>query len=305
MPERVLITGGAGFIGTHLASNHLADGDDVHVLVRPGRRVSGGSISVHAVDIQDRAALDDCMRSIAPTIIYHLATTTGRNPNCDVDAPELLVDPANLINMIRAAKFVRPKVMIRAGSIAEYGDSPTASSEDDRERPSTTYGAALAAATHYCSVLQHELDFPLHTARLALTYGPGQATNYLMPTLLRGLLRQEQVLVRNPLDRRDFVYVDDIIAGLRMLSAAHFDRGQIINLTSGHAPSMRDVAYLACDVLEADRELVRFGDTQPGSGSTFCASADRACALLQWRATTSLAEGLASTASAMRQEIYA
>lgn len=305
MAEHVLITGGAGFIGTHLAASHLADGDHVHVLVRPGRRVSGGDAIVHAVDMQDRAALEDCVQSICPTIIYHLATSTGRNAACGVDAPELLVDPANLLNMIRAAKLADPRVMIRAGSIAEYGSSPSPSVEKDRERPSTSYGAALVAATHYCSVLQRELAFPLHTARLALTYGPGQAANYMVPTLLRGLLRREQVFVRNPLDRRDLAFVEDIVTGLRRLSATHFGEGQIINLTRGHAPSMRDVAYLACDLLGADRELVRFGDARPGSGSTLCVSAERARVLLKWRATTSLAEGLASTASAMRQEIYA
>ncbi|WP_189338488.1 NAD-dependent epimerase/dehydratase family protein [Sphingobium sp. SCG-1] len=305
MPERVLITGGAGFIGTHLAASHLADGDDVHLLVRPGKQVSGNVATVHAVDLQDRDALEDCLRSIAPTIIYHLATSTGRNANCDVDAPELLVDPANLLNMIRAAKRVSPKVMIRAGSIAEYGGNPRTAHEDDRENPSSSYGAALVAATHYCSVLQRQLPFPLHTARLSLTYGPGQAANYMVPALLQGLLRREQVFVRNPLDRRDLAHVNDIVAGLRMLSAANFAQGQIINLTSGHAPSMRQVAYLACDVVGVDRELVHFGKAHPASASTLCVSAERARALLKWRAAISLAEGLASTAAAMRQEIYA
>ena len=305
--ERVLITGGAGFIGSHLAGSHLLSAHEVHILLRPGRAAPPLAAHVHHVDLEDRTALDNCLRSIDPTIIYHLATRTGRASSASAapDAHELTSDPACLINLMAAAGQVRPRVMIRAGTIAEYGSRNRPSTEEDREQPLTPYGAAMVAATHYCSVLASALRFPVHTARLSLTYGPGQSPNYLVPTVLRGLLRREEVQLRNPFDRRDLAHVDDIVAGLRALSAADIDRSMIINITAGCGPSVRELARLACELLQADETLLAFGEASPAQATTLFSSPRRARNLLGWQAKIPLRDGILSTASAMREEIYA
>jgi nucleoside-diphosphate-sugar epimerase len=313
MAERVLITGGGGFIGSHLAIAHARDGDEVHVLVRPRglldeRRLSPG-IDVARVHLNDLDALCDCLLKIRPSIIYHLASGTGRDPDQrHIARPERLTeDLSNFLNLLTAASEARPRVLVRTGSLAEYGRGPTPSREGQREQPLADYATAMVAATHYAAALQPRLPFRVATARLGLTYGVGQGDSFFLPWIIQRCLEGRESLVRHPHWRRDLVHVDDVVAGLRALAHCEIDAGAVVNLCTGQAPSMREVAERVVALARARADLISFGDpaNEAFGIPVLWGSPELAFAKLGWAAKISLEEGLAGMIVAMTQRVHA
>ncbi|MCW4463433.1 NAD(P)-dependent oxidoreductase [Sphingomonas sp. BT-65] len=312
MPERVLITGGAGFIGSHLAASHLDCGDEVHLIVRPAGAAHTGRIRpgaiVHAVDLKDLPQVRECFGRANPTIFYHLASATGRDPGIPDPAewPVMTRDLDQLLIVLAAAaESPDLRIMIRAGSLAEYGNQPTPSPETRRELPRTVYTAAMAAGALYCAMVQPRLAFPVLTARLGLTYGPGQSEDFLLPALLRRCLSGETMVIRQPDDRRDMVYIDDIVAGLRAMARSNLPGGTIINLSSGQAPKVREIVELVLRVTgtPADRVRMEAGERSNLRIDTVCGVPDLAALVLGWRARTSLEEGIALTSRSLVEVI--
>lgn len=171
-----------------------------------------------------------------------------------------------------------------------------------REAPVNAYGAELTAAAHLVGALQRRLSFPVVTARLALVYGAFQSTAYLLPWLITRCLAGEPSVVRHPEDRRDLIYVDDAVDGLLCLADAQTPGGTIVNIATGFAPSMREVARLIVAETGADPSLIEYGAASGSSGiPDFRADTALARNLMSWTASTPLAEGLIRTVAWYRE----
>lgn len=308
---RILITGGAGFVGSHLARACLAAGHQVHLIIRPGSddtRVQDlrGGVVRHNFDLQSETALKHCLSDAEPEYIFHLAARPRRPEAPDLsDARDGMREQVQvLIGLLSAAATAPrpPKIMIRTGSLAEYGSAQAPFHEDTREVPVNAYGAELVAATQLAGALQRRLPFPVITARLALVYGALQSTAYLLPWLITRCLAGETSMVRHPEDRRDLIYIDDAVDGLLHVAEAPLSGGTIINIGTGFAPTMRDVARLIIAETGADPTLVEYGPADGSSGiPDFRAATALARSLLGWSASTPLAEGLVQTVAWYRE----
>ena len=313
MSERVLITGGAGFIGAKLAAIHAATGDDVHVIVRPSGLIRSGrtvpKVVVARMHLDDVDALSNYLSKARPTIIYHLASDTGRGArlSSSLDSQTAIGDLHNFLALLKAARTVAPRVLVRSGSLAEYGNGSTPSRESQREQPLSAYTTAMVAGAHYAKLLQPSLPFAIQTARLALTYGEGQSDTFLIPRLIERCLAGAPCEVRHPSRRRDLIHVADAVAGLRALASPGLPAGSIVNLCSGVAPAIGDVARQIVDLAGADPALISYGDDAETETeiSTVLGCPDLARVLMGWTATIPLNEGLARTVSNARQRIDA
>lgn len=313
MAECVLITGGAGFIGSKVAAAHAAAGDEVHVIVRPrglirSSRMAANVIVAH-LHLDDVETLSTYVEQARPTIIYHLASDTGRgtgglNP---LDSQIVMGDLRNFLTLLKAARAATPRILVRAGSLAEYGNGVTPSRESQREQPLSAYTAAMVAGAHVARALQPTLPFAVLTARLALTYGEGQSDAFLIPRLIQRCLAGEPCDVEHPSRRRDLIHVDDVVDGLRALARSDLPGGSIVNLCSGIAPTMENVARRIAALADADPALIRYGDdTESETGiTTVLGSPDLASALMGWSARIALDEGLARTVASARQPVFA
>lgn len=303
MAERVVITGGAGFIGSHLARRCVAEGLDVHLIVRPSsslHRLAGeiDRLTVHTADLGDEPRLRALLARIAPDRVFHLAARTR-----GADAADTLADARNLLLLLQllAEQDRPPSVVVRTGSIAEYGTGPLPYREDQHEEPETPYAVAHVIGTEQLRRLASMLTFPVVTVRLALVYGPGQSEDFLIPAMIRRCLEGQPLTVRHPDDRRDLLHIDDAVEGLMQLSEAKLMGHTVVNLATGEAPSMREAAKLVLAATGADPALVTLSDTQPGrTPSELRAAPDLAQSLVGWKAALNLADGIEKTVSAMR-----
>lgn len=309
--SRSLITGAAGFIGMHLARRLLARGDQVHVLVRPETaparlQAIADEVTVHRLALADADALAKCLNRAAPDQVFHLASETRKTvkPGFAAARRTILDYQLELITLLEAlaGMLQPPKLLVRAGTIAEYGDAPTPGQEDQREAPTTPYGAAFAAGTHYIQMLAGLMPFPVVTPRLALVYGAGQSEAFLIPAMIRACLEGRKTVVRRPRDRRDLLYIDDAVEALVRCADAPPPGCSVINISTGIAPTMREVAGCIISATGADPALVEFCESNPNeAASELSATTDRARELIGWSSTIALNAGIARTVEAMRR----
>ncbi len=303
--RRILITGGAGFVGSHLARRCVSEGHEVHVLLRPTSDAARlgdmlPTIGVHRLALGDRAALRACLDEVRPTNIYHLAYGTGlRHDRSLAGAGASLRNLSDLLALVgeAAASAHPPAFFLRTGSIAEYGEAPIPFREDQREQPITGYAAAIVAGTHYAGAIAPALPFPLVTARLALVYGMGQAADFLVPGLVLASLKRQPFTIQRPLDRRDLIHVDDAVDALNRLSGSSLSGGEIVNIGSGKTIGVAELAERIARLAGCDTAHIRrMPQTDP---VTLQLCVDRATSL-GWTPRVGLEEGLDALIRDMR-----
>lgn len=305
-----LVTGGAGFIASNLVRRLLANGDRVHVIVRETTRIDRiadltDKLTVHRLNLGDAIAVFACLNVAKPDRVFHLAAETRSGTSRGLAAArKALAHVIELLNLLDAmvALPTPPSVLVRAGTIAEYGAAPVPYEESQRERPLNPYGASMVAATRQLGMLEEVLPFRAITARLALIYGPAQSEDFLVPALVRSCLEGRKITVKHPNDRRDLLYVDDAVKALIGFADSPPPGFNLLNVSTGIAPTMREVAELVLSVTGADPGLVEFGSGNSDLGiSELRSSPLLAKAITGWTPTTGLKEGIALTVSAMKQ----
>jgi nucleoside-diphosphate-sugar epimerase len=296
-----LVTGAAGFIGSHLTHRLVREGAIVHAVLRPGSpvaRIAGDAdkIVIHRANLEDREAVRACVEQVQPAMVFHLGAETRagtqRSPAAAQLSVKQLLDP--LIGLVDALNDLPrpPAVLVRAGSIAEYGNVPLPYREGVREAPQNAYGAGLLAGTQFLEMLADELAFPTITARLALTYGPGQSHNFLLPALIDACRAGRDFEINRPDDRRDLIHVDDVVEALLVLARPHVRTCSLVNIGSGSAPTMRQVAERIMALTGCGPDRVHFAAAQSTPTELRC-DASLAKQIFGWEASLSLEDGLA------------
>ena len=294
---RVLVTGGAGFIGSHLTDALLARGDDVAVLDdlssgRAGRL--DPQVTLHKVGIADASALTSTVVAVRPELIYHLAAQIDVRASVDAPAEDARVNVIGTVNVLEAARAAGARVLFASSGGALYGrDAPIPSREDVLPLPESPYGIAKYCAEQYIG-LYNRLHGTAHSVlRLANVYGPRQdpagEAGVITIFCASALAGREPAIYGDGTQTRDYVYVGDAVQAF--VTAGDSGRPGTWNIGAGDEVSVLDLVDIIAEV--AGREMhPRFVAPRAGELQRSAVAADRAASELGWRPATPLAEGV-------------
>jgi UDP-glucose 4-epimerase len=303
---KVLVTGGAGFIGSHVVERCLAAEHRVAVVddLSTGRRENvPPRARLYVQDIRD-PALADVFRSEAPDAVIHLAAQAAVSrsvANPRLDAEINILGSLNVLECCRQTG-VRRVVYASTGGAA-YGDTeklPTP--EDHPTRPSSPYGVSKVTVEQYLACWGGLYGLSTVALRYANVYGPRQSPHGeagVIAIFTDRILRGEPCIVNGDgLQTRDYVYVGDIAEA----NALALDRPDVtgpVNLGTGVATSVLEL-FAALRAAAGGRAEARHGPPRPGEQRRSVLDATRARLVLGWTPRVALAEGLQRTFDALR-----
>ena len=305
----VLITGGAGFIGSHLARRLVSNGHEVHVLHRPEGNLNRiedlRTIRLWGCDLLDASRLETLLGSVRPHTIYHLAGDSNLrhlDPALAAVQESIEHNIRSSINLFVAANAHSPDLtlLIRLGGLEEYGRGPVPYVESQREQPVSPYSASQVAVTHYLQMLAPHLSYRALTVRPALIYGPAQSSSFFIPALIEHCRQERDFSISSGHQGRDLLYVDDLVDALLLLLEAPLPTGEIVNIGAGREYVMADVAATIIRHTGAKIKLIKDTASKPGQVEHLYCSNDKARKLLSWQPSVDVQEGLQRTIDSFR-----
>jgi UDP-glucose 4-epimerase len=294
---RVLVTGGAGFIGSHLADAFLARGDDVTVVDDLSRGRLGrldDHVVLHKLSVTDGGPLAGLARQIRPELICHLAAQIDVRVSVAAPAEDAQTNAVGTVNVLEAARGADARVLFCSTGGALYGrDAPIPSMEDVLPLPESPYGIAKYSAEQYVGLYNRLHGCRHMILRLANVYGPRQdpaGEAGVIPIFCARVLAGERpVIYGDGTQTRDYVYVGDVVSAF--LAAADQGRPGIWNVGTGTEVSVLDLARLIGEA--AGRSVdPEFAPARPGELQRSALAAERARRDLGWAPEVSLAEGV-------------
>ena len=300
--QTILVTGGAGFIGSELVRQLAARGDRVVVvdnLVNGKRENLAGLSSRQVTLVETDVRTVDAFRSYLPdaSVVYHLACLGVRHSvhspiaNHDVNASATL----QLLLACRDADVPR---FVYVSSSEVYGTALWAPmTEEHPTSPCTVYGAAKLAGESYTRAFFRTYEYPTVVVRPFNTYGPrshheGDSGEVIPRFLLRCLAGRPMVVFGDGRQTRDFTFVEDTARGILLAGTTDAAVGSMLNLGSGAEVSINDLAATIAEVAGCPVAIVH-EDARPGDVDRLCADMSRAKAMLGYAPRTQLREGLA------------
>jgi UDP-glucose 4-epimerase len=294
---QVLVTGGAGFIGSHVTDAFLARGDEVSVIDdlstgRPGRL--DGQVVLHKVSVTDSGQLTQIVDAAGPDLICHLAAQIDVRASVARPAFDAVTNVVGTINVLEAARAVGARVLFCSTGGALYGrDAPIPSLEDVLPLPESPYGVAKYCAEQYVG-LYNGLHRTAHSVlRLANVYGPRQDPSGeagVVPIFCSQVLAGVRpTIFGDGMATRDYVYVGDVVTAF--LAAADVRRPGIWNIGCGAEVSVLQLAAIIAEVSGLPVDPV-MADPRPGELQRSALAVGAARADLGWRATTRLEDGV-------------
>ena len=298
--HRVLVTGGAGFIGSHLVDALLATGARVRVLddFSSGRRenlaAAGARADVVEGDVCDDRALDRAVAGV--DLVMHLATRCVRLSLSDPDDVHR-VNSQGTLRVLLAARRHGARRVVYVSSSEVYGSGvKVPMSEDHPLEPTTVYGATKLAGELYAQAMTRSFGLPTVVVRPFNTYGPrahfegvyGEVIPRFTVRLLNG---RRPVIFGDGLQTRDFTYVSDTVRGILAAACVPEASGQVFNVARGEEVTVRRLAELlakAIDPLLAPE----LAEPRPADVRRHWADVTRARAALGFSASVDIEEGL-------------
>src|SRR5262245_6591373 len=295
--EKVAVTGATGFIGGHLVRLLASAGCRPTLLGRSekyGGLLAGLERQVlwTSCDLLDGESVQAAIRKEKPNTLFHLA---GTRRGCEA------ADCASLnfygtAQLLEESRKIGVRRIVIAGSAEEYGKQTGPLNERLSLKPSTLYGISKALATKHALALNARDGCPVVVVRPFSVYGPGQPGEMFVAQAIKAAVREVPFKMSTGEQKRDLVFVADVVRGLIRAAMTPRIEGKVINLATGRPNRLRDVAGRIWQISGTSAPLV-IGALKPGPDELCDTWADvvDAAKLLDWRAEVKLDEGLRQT----------
>jgi UDP-glucuronate 4-epimerase len=302
---RILVTGGAGFIGSHLVEKLLAAGHEVAILddfndfydpqVKHAN-IAGFAkdVTMYHVDLRDGASVRDLFHREKFETVAHLAARAGVRPS--IQHPQLYYDTnvSGTLRLLDAASATGVERFIFASSSSVYGISKTVPFSEDQHLTQTLspYAATKIAGEFLCSTYSHLYQMGVVALRYFTVYGPRQRPDLAIHQFTRRIYAGQPIeQFGDGTTRRDYTYIDDVIQGT--MAALKYDGPlfDIFNLGESDTIQLKDLIAAIENALGKKATVNRMPE-QPGDMPLTCADISKARKLLGYNPTTRFSDGL-------------
>jgi UDP-glucuronate 4-epimerase len=302
---RILVTGGAGFIGSHLVEKLLATGYAVSILddfndfydpqiKRANIQAVAADVEIHRVDLRDSAAVNSLFHREKFDVIAHLAARAGVRPS--ICQPQLYFDTnvGGTLHLLEAARLTGIERFIFASSSSVYGISKTVPFSESSHLTQTIspYAATKIAGEFLCSTYSHLYGIRVVALRFFTVYGARQRPDLAIHQFTKRIHAGEPIdQYGDGTTRRDYTYIDDTIQGVMAALRYEGPLFDLFNLGESDTIQLKDLIAGIEKALGRKAKINQLPE-QPGDMPVTCADISKARALLGYNPTTPLSVGL-------------
>ncbi|KAA3607957.1 MAG: NAD-dependent epimerase/dehydratase family protein [Planctomycetota bacterium] len=304
--KKVLITGAAGFIGSHLTERCLADGWQVTGLdnfddyydpaIKEGnlrQAAKNDRFQLIRGDIRDRALMKSLLQEQAFDLVVHLAARAGVRPSLENPALYMDVNVQGTLAILDGLRHSPATPLVAASSSSVYGGlrhTPFVE-EDDTSKPVSPYAASKKAMEVLCHTYHHLYGLAITCLRFFTVYGPRQRPDMAIAKFSNRMLQGQPIpMFGDGQTQRDYTFIDDIIDGVRR-AMENVDGFEIYNLGESRTTRLHELIAQLAKALNVEAVIDR-QPPQPGDVPLTCASVEKARRKLGYQPNTEVAEGL-------------
>lgn len=306
--KKILVTGGAGFIGSHLVDFLLAEGvwqvvvvDNFNEFYTPeikraniAAHLENPNFTVHATDICSSTNLEEIFAENSFDVIVHLAALAGVRPSLADPKSYTETNVNGTLNLLELAKTYNVKQFVFGSSSSVYGINANIpfSEEDKISQPISPYAATKAAGELLCHTFSHLYDIRTICLRFFTVYGARQRPDLAIHKFAKLISEDKPIqMFGDGKSRRDYTYVDDIVQGIR--AAIDYDRSQyeIFNLGESQTIELSELIELLEKSL-GKKAIIEQHEMQPGDVPITFADISKARQLLNYNPTTKIEDGI-------------
>lgn len=299
-----LVTGGAGFIGSHLVDKLLSEKHEVICLdnfdpyYNPSIKrnniksaMANGKFHLIEGDIRNKAQVEDIIIENSVEMIFHLAAQAGVRASIDNPIKTHEVNATGTLNILEAARNSNVKKVINASSSSVYGKMKYLPYDEEHPKnPISPYGASKVAAEHYCRIFYELFGLKTTSLRYFTVYGQGIRPDLAISIFTNKALNNEPIEIYGDGNyTRDFTYVDDAIEATSL--ARNKGDGEAYNIGSGNRITINELAEKII-VITGSKSKITYKDVKKGDAEHTLASIKKAKKGLGWEPRINIETGL-------------
>jgi len=297
--RKILVTGGAGFIGSNLVKKLLQDGDSITVL---DSFLSGHhenlepfpSIRIIEGDVRDRNAVETAIKGAE--VVFHLAASVGNKRSIDLPITDAEINVLGTLNVLEAARKEGVRKIVASSSAGIFGELKTLPIKEDHPiEPDSPYGCTKLCEEKLCLSYAKLYDIEAVCLRYFNVYGPNQrfdAYGNVIPIFVFRMLNNEPIVIFGDGEQtRDFVHVDDVIQANMKAANAKGVSGAF-NIASGTRVTINELVKMITRDNSSRKVEVIYGDERPGDVRHSLADISLANKMIGYQPTVELENGI-------------